>query len=72
MFRLIKVAEDQMLAQSTLPFRMSFPVCPTAHVMRTAGGANPGAVLMESNIEVEGDIEVAMRLVEMFGGPSPY
>ena len=45
---------------------------PTADFLRLAGGANPGKVLLESRTEVEGDISVAMRLVEMFGGPSPY
>jgi hypothetical protein len=45
---------------------------PTADFMRMASGANPGAVLMEGRTELEGDVSVAMRLVEMFGGPSPY
>jgi alkanesulfonate monooxygenase SsuD/methylene tetrahydromethanopterin reductase-like flavin-dependent oxidoreductase (luciferase family) len=45
---------------------------PTADFLRMAGGANPAAVLLESRTEVEGDLAVAMRMVEMFGGPSPY
>ena len=45
---------------------------PTADFLRLAAGANPGAVLLEGRMEVDGDFGVAGRLVEMFGGPSPY
>ena len=36
------------------------------------GEANPGALLLEGRLEVEGDLGLAPRLSEMFGGPSPY
>jgi putative sterol carrier protein len=36
------------------------------------GEANPGALLLEGKLEVEGDLSLAPRLSEMFGGPSPY
>ncbi len=36
------------------------------------GEANPGALLLEGKLEVEGDLSIAPRLSEMFGGPSPY
>jgi alkanesulfonate monooxygenase SsuD/methylene tetrahydromethanopterin reductase-like flavin-dependent oxidoreductase (luciferase family) len=37
-----------------------------------AAGANPGAALLDGRASVEGDLNVAMRLPEMFGAPSPY
>ena len=43
-----------------------------ADLLRLAGGANPGAVLLDGRASVEGDFNVAMRLPEMFGAPSPY
>lgn len=46
---------------------------PTAELLRLAAGtAHPGAALLRGDIEIEGDFDVARRLVEMFGGPSPY
>ena len=36
------------------------------------GEANPGALLLDGKLEVEGDLDLAPRLSEMFGGPSPY
>ena len=45
---------------------------PSADFLRLAAGANPGAVLLAGRASVEGDLNVAMRLPEMFGAPSPY
>jgi alkanesulfonate monooxygenase SsuD/methylene tetrahydromethanopterin reductase-like flavin-dependent oxidoreductase (luciferase family) len=45
---------------------------PTADLFRLAAGANPGAVLLGGRASVDGDLNVAMRLPEMFGAPSPY
>jgi putative sterol carrier protein len=40
---------------------------------RIAGGdLHPALALMQGRIEIEGDLRVAARLGEMFGGPSPY
>lgn len=36
------------------------------------GELNPALPMMEGRIGVEGDLGVALRLIEMFGGPSPY
>jgi alkanesulfonate monooxygenase SsuD/methylene tetrahydromethanopterin reductase-like flavin-dependent oxidoreductase (luciferase family) len=36
------------------------------------GEANPGALLLAGKLEVYGDLAMAPRLSEMFGGPSPY
>jgi len=48
--------------------RMSLPT-----FARLAGGvADPMAVLMEGGMDIEGDLEVAGRLSEMFGGPSSF
>jgi luciferase-like monooxygenase/SCP-2 sterol transfer family protein len=44
----------------------------TADLLRLAAGANPGAALLEGRMSVEGDLNVAMRVPEMFGAPSPY
>ena len=44
----------------------------SAALLRLAAGANPGAVLLDGRVRVEGDLNVAMRLPEMFGAPSPY
>lgn len=45
-----------------------------ADFLRLAGGRNPGAVLLRENseLDVRGDFAVAMRMTEMFGGPSPF
>ncbi len=43
-----------------------------AALVRLASGDNPAVVLMDGQIDIKGDLGVAMRLVEMFGGPSPY
>jgi hypothetical protein len=45
---------------------------PSADLLRLAAGANPGAVLLAGRASVHGDLNVAMRLPEMFGAPSPY
>lgn len=45
---------------------------PGANLLRLAAGANPGAVLLAGGVEVKGDFNVATRLPEMFGAPSPY
>ncbi|HEY2601232.1 MAG TPA: LLM class flavin-dependent oxidoreductase [Thermoleophilaceae bacterium] len=40
---------------------------------RIVGGElHPARAMMEGKIELEGDVKVAARLGEMFGGPSPY
>ncbi|TDC74505.1 LLM class flavin-dependent oxidoreductase [Actinomadura sp. 7K507] len=45
----------------------------TADFLRTlAGDANPASLLMDGRLELRGDFELAPRLSEMFGGPSPY
>jgi alkanesulfonate monooxygenase SsuD/methylene tetrahydromethanopterin reductase-like flavin-dependent oxidoreductase (luciferase family) len=46
---------------------------PLPDFARIVGGLlHPAAALMEGRIELEGDLRVAARLGEMFGGPSPY
>jgi alkanesulfonate monooxygenase SsuD/methylene tetrahydromethanopterin reductase-like flavin-dependent oxidoreductase (luciferase family)/putative sterol carrier protein len=46
---------------------------PVADFARLAAGAtDPLAAFLEGRAEVEGDLAVARRLPEMFGGPSPY
>jgi alkanesulfonate monooxygenase SsuD/methylene tetrahydromethanopterin reductase-like flavin-dependent oxidoreductase (luciferase family) len=37
-----------------------------------SGELHPAAALMDGRMELEGDLRVAARLGEMFGGPSPY
>jgi hypothetical protein len=37
-----------------------------------SGELHPAAAMMEGKLELEGDLRVAARLGEMFGGPSPY
>ncbi|TDB97760.1 LLM class flavin-dependent oxidoreductase [Actinomadura sp. 7K534] len=37
-----------------------------------AGDANPASLLMDGRLELRGDFDLAPRLSEMFGGPSPY
>jgi putative sterol carrier protein len=37
-----------------------------------AGELHPVAAMMQGRIQIEGDLAVAARLGEMFGGPSPY
>jgi alkanesulfonate monooxygenase SsuD/methylene tetrahydromethanopterin reductase-like flavin-dependent oxidoreductase (luciferase family) len=37
-----------------------------------SGELHPAAALMDGSMELEGDLRVAARLGEMFGGPSPY
>lgn len=45
----------------------------TADFLRIlAGDANPATLLMDGRLELRGDYELAPRLSEMFGGPSPY
>ncbi|MGP4021782.1 SCP2 sterol-binding domain-containing protein [Actinomadura sp. 3N407] len=45
----------------------------TADFLRTlAGDANPASLIMDGRLELRGDFELAPRLSEMFGGPSPY
>ncbi|GAA0548400.1 LLM class flavin-dependent oxidoreductase [Actinomadura livida] len=45
----------------------------TADFLRIlAGDANPASLLMDGRLELSGDFELAPRLSEMFGGPSPY
>jgi alkanesulfonate monooxygenase SsuD/methylene tetrahydromethanopterin reductase-like flavin-dependent oxidoreductase (luciferase family) len=41
-------------------------------LLALAAGANPGAALIDGRASVAGDLNVAMRLPEMFGAPSPY
>jgi hypothetical protein len=46
---------------------------PLPDFARIVGGTlHPAAAMMEGKIELEGDLRVAARLGEMFGGPSPY
>ncbi|WP_021592748.1 MULTISPECIES: LLM class flavin-dependent oxidoreductase [Actinomadura] len=45
----------------------------TADFLRVlAGDANPASLLMDGRLRLRGDVELAPRLSEMFGGPSPY
>ncbi|WP_433476852.1 LLM class flavin-dependent oxidoreductase [Spirillospora sp. CA-142024] len=45
----------------------------TADFLRVlAGDANPASLLMDGRLRLRGDPELAPRLSEMFGGPSPY
>ncbi|MGW5413788.1 LLM class flavin-dependent oxidoreductase [Actinomadura geliboluensis] len=45
----------------------------TADFLRIlAGDANPATLLMDGRLELRGDHDLAPRLSEMFGGPSPY
>ncbi|XRQ05657.1 LLM class flavin-dependent oxidoreductase [Actinomadura welshii] len=45
----------------------------TADFLRIlAGDANPASLLMDGRLQLRGDFELAPRLSEMFGGPSPY
>ena len=45
----------------------------TADFLRLLAGEADGAVLLlDDKLEVEGDLGMAPRLTEMFGGPSPY
>ncbi|MFG2006449.1 LLM class flavin-dependent oxidoreductase [Spirillospora sp. NPDC048911] len=37
-----------------------------------AGDANPASLLMDGRLKVRGNVELAPKLSEMFGGPSPY
>ena len=43
-----------------------------AAIVKLAAGENPANVLMEGQLDIKGDIAVAMRLPEMFGQASPY
>ena len=48
-------------------------VAATADFLRIiAGDANAAALLMDGRLELRGEYELAPRLSEMFGGPSPY
>lgn len=45
----------------------------TADFLRMlSGDANPAAMLLDGRVRVHGDFDVAPRISEMFGGPSPY
>lgn len=44
----------------------------TDFVRVAAGTLNPGAALLDGRIVFEGNLQVALRHSEMFGGPSPY
>ncbi|MBW8485760.1 LLM class flavin-dependent oxidoreductase [Actinomadura parmotrematis] len=45
----------------------------TADFVRVlAGDGNPASLLMDGKLRLRGDVEVAPRVSEMFGGPSPY
>ncbi|MFC6882801.1 MULTISPECIES: LLM class flavin-dependent oxidoreductase [Actinomadura] len=45
----------------------------TADFLRLlAGDANPAMLLMDGRLKLQGDVELAPRISEMFGGPSPY
>jgi alkanesulfonate monooxygenase SsuD/methylene tetrahydromethanopterin reductase-like flavin-dependent oxidoreductase (luciferase family) len=43
-----------------------------ADFVRIAAGESPAPAFLEGRVELEGDLAVARRLSEMFGGPSPY
>ncbi|MFI6292500.1 LLM class flavin-dependent oxidoreductase [Nonomuraea sp. NPDC050790] len=46
---------------------------PAADLLRVlAGTVNPADLLMSGRLRVEGDVTLASRVTEMFGGPSPY
>jgi hypothetical protein len=45
---------------------------PLADFVRIAAGESPAAAFFAGRVELEGDLSVARRLTEMFGGPSPY
>ncbi|MEV4896923.1 SCP2 sterol-binding domain-containing protein [Nonomuraea sp. NPDC055795] len=46
---------------------------PAADLLRVlAGTVNPADLLMSGRLRVEGDVTLASRVAEMFGGPSPY
>ncbi len=40
--------------------------------VRIAAGQSPAGVFLEGRVDLEGDLAVARRMPEMFGGPSPY
>ena len=40
--------------------------------VRIAAGGSPMPAFLEGRVELEGDLAVARRMTEMFGGPSPY
>jgi len=40
--------------------------------VRIAAGDSPAPAFLEGRVEMEGDLSVARRMAEMFGGPSPY
>jgi alkanesulfonate monooxygenase SsuD/methylene tetrahydromethanopterin reductase-like flavin-dependent oxidoreductase (luciferase family)/putative sterol carrier protein len=44
----------------------------TTFVRVAAGQDDPGHALMDGRLQIEGDIAVASRIGEMFGGPSPW
>ncbi|MEV1247094.1 SCP2 sterol-binding domain-containing protein [Nonomuraea sp. NPDC050022] len=46
---------------------------PAADLLRiVAGTANPAALLMSGRLQITGDVTLASRVGEMFGGASPY
>jgi alkanesulfonate monooxygenase SsuD/methylene tetrahydromethanopterin reductase-like flavin-dependent oxidoreductase (luciferase family) len=61
-------AEQRDGADPALRIRMALP--DFARVV--AGELHPAAAMMDGRIDIEGDLAVAARLGEMFGGPSPY
>ena len=61
-------AEQRDGADPAVRIRMALP--DFARVV--AGELHPAAAMMEGRIDMEGDLAVAARLGEMFGGPSPY
>ncbi|GAA2630094.1 LLM class flavin-dependent oxidoreductase [Actinomadura fulvescens] len=45
----------------------------TADFLRTfTGDANPASLLMDGRLKIRGNLELAPKISEMFGGPSPY
>jgi alkanesulfonate monooxygenase SsuD/methylene tetrahydromethanopterin reductase-like flavin-dependent oxidoreductase (luciferase family) len=40
--------------------------------VRIAAGESPMPAFLEGRVEMEGDLSIARRMGEMFGGPSPY
>jgi putative sterol carrier protein len=40
--------------------------------VRIAAGDSPMPAFLDGRIDLEGDLALARRMAEMFGGPSPY
>jgi putative sterol carrier protein len=70
----VRVAGDSATAHPgwahdpAVTLRMSVPTF--ARIV--SGDADPARSFLEGKIQIEGDFNVAARLGEMFGGPSPY